>query len=281
MSRDQARERVWSHVVWGPFRKAEVGFDSTGKVPMVEVNELELTYPNGHCALQSVNLQISAGEFVFLVGSTGSGKSSLLKLFYRELVPTRGALFVGGVELSDLTRRQVPYLRRRIGVIFQDFRLLPQKTAAENVAYALEITGAARRRIPARVAQALELVGLSDKAKRLPGQLSGGEQQRVAIARALVNEPRLLLADEPTGNLDPDSTWDVMQILSLVQNQGTTVVVATHNQQVVDLMQKRVLVMKRGHLIHDLARGSYRLDARVDEQALPEEPLMLVGSDTP
>ena len=245
---------------------------------MVEVNDLELTYANGHCALQSVNLKIESGEFVFLVGSTGSGKSSLLKLFYRELLPTRGSLVVGGVELADLTRREVPYLRRRIGVIFQDFRLLPQKTAAENVAYALEITGTAKRRIPAKVAQSLELVGLSDKAKRLPGQLSGGEQQRVAIARALVNEPDLLLADEPTGNLDPDSTWDVMQILSLVQNGGTTVVVATHNQQVVDLMQKRVLVMKRGHLVNDLARGSYRLDGRVQE-ASDEPSLILVGAD--
>lgn len=229
---------------------------------MIEVTDLELTYPNGHRALRQVNLRVAAGEFVFLVGSTGSGKSSLLKLFYRELRPTSGALWVGGCDLSELRRWEVPYLRRRIGVIFQDFRLLPQKTAAENVAYALEITGAVRRRIPARVAQSLELVGLADKAKRLPGQLSGGEQQRVAIARALVNEPSLLLADEPTGNLDPDSTWDVMQILSTVQNSGTTVVVATHNQQVVDLMQKRVLVMKRGHLVHDLARGSYQLGAK-------------------
>lgn len=249
---------------------------------MVEVNDLELTYANGHCALQSVNLKIDAGEFVFLVGSTGSGKSSLLKLFYRELKPTRGSLVVGGIELADLARREVPYLRRRIGVIFQDFRLLAGKTAAENVAYALEITGTAKRRIPSRVAQALELVGLSDKAKRLPGQLSGGEQQRVAIARALVNEPSLLLADEPTGNLDPDSTWDVMQILSLVQNSGTTVVVATHNQQVVDLMQKRVLVMKRGRLVNDLARGSYRLDGHPigNEGGSPDEPTMaLAGAE--
>jgi cell division transport system ATP-binding protein len=265
--------------MWGPFKKIELDFVSSPEVPMVEVNDLELTYPNGHCALQSVNLKIDAGEFVFLVGSTGSGKSSLLKLFYRELMPTRGSLVVGGVELGDLSRREVPYLRRRIGVIFQDFRLLPQKTAAENVAYAMEITGASRRRIPAKVAQSLELVGLADKAKRLPGQLSGGEQQRVAIARALVNEPSLLLADEPTGNLDPDSTWDVMQILSLVQNGGTTVVVATHNQQVVDLMQKRVLVMKRGHLVNDLARGSYRLDGRRDSRAAEEPSLMLVGGD--
>lgn len=248
---------------------------------MIEVNSLELTYPNGHPALREVNLKIQAGEFVFLVGSTGSGKSSLLKLFYRELTPTGGSVAVGGVELADLERREVPYLRRRIGVIFQDFRLLAGKTAAENVAYALEITGTSKRKIPSRVAQALELVGLADKAKRLPGQLSGGEQQRVAIARALVNEPSLLLADEPTGNLDPDSTWDVMQILSLVQNGGTTVVVATHNQQVVDLMRKRVLVMKRGHLVQDLARGSYQLDGTLGGGAVEDSPLLAAGGETP
>ncbi len=267
--------------MWGPFQRSELAFDASGKVPMIEVTDLELVYANGHRALQNVNLKIEAGEFVFLVGSTGSGKSSLLKLFYRELQPTQGSLMVGGVELADMSRREVPYLRRHTGVIFQDFRLLPGKTAAENVAYALEITGASRRRIPAKVAQSLEMVGLADKAKRLPGQLSGGEQQRVAIARSLVNDPSLLLADEPTGNLDPDSTWDVMQILSQVQNGGTTVVVATHNQQVVDLMQKRVLVMRRGHLVNDLARGSYRLDGRASEGPEAEPSLLLVGADAP
>ena len=265
--------------MWGPFKSAEFVFDSSGEVPMIETCDLELTYQNGHCALREVNLKIAAGEFVFLVGSTGSGKSSLLKLFYRELQATGGSVMVGGVELGDLTRKEVPYLRRRIGVIFQDFRLLGNKTAAENVAYALEITGTSKRRIPGRVAQSLELVGLADKAKRLPGQLSGGEQQRVAIARALVNEPSLLLADEPTGNLDPDSTWDVMQILSLVQNGGTTVVVATHNQQVVDLMRKRVLVMKRGHLVQDVARGAYCLDGSLGGAGLEEPSLVLTGGD--
>lgn len=244
------------------FRRPELQLNTSPEVPMIDICDLDLVYSNGHHALHGVNLQIARGEFVFLVGTTGSGKSSLLKLMYRELVPSSGSVVVGGVELGDLARRDVPYLRRSIGVIFQDFRLLANKTAAENVAYALEITGTPSRKIPSRVAQVLDLVGLSDKWKRLPGQLSGGEQQRVAIARSLVNEPSLLLADEPTGNLDPDSTWDIMQILSRVQNSGTTVVVATHNQQVVDLMRKRVLVMKRGHLVHDLARGAYRLDGR-------------------
>ncbi len=265
--------------MWGPFKTAEFVFNSSGDVSMIEACDLELTYPNGHCALREVNLKIATGEFAFLVGSTGSGKSSLLKLFYRELQPTGGSVMVGGVELADLARRDVPYLRRRIGVIFQDFRLLGNKTASENVAYALEITGTSKRRIPGRVAQALELVGLADKSKRLPGQLSGGEQQRVAIARALVNEPSLLLADEPTGNLDPDSTWDVMQILSLVQNGGTTVVVATHNQQVVDLMRKRVLVMKRGRLVQDVARGAYCLDGSLGGGGLEEPSLVLTGAD--
>jgi cell division transport system ATP-binding protein len=248
--------------VWSFFDRPELELDTSGQVPMIDICDLDLTYANGHQALYHVNLQIAHGEFVFLVGTTGSGKSSLLKLLYRELAPSSGSVLVGGIDLGELARSQVPYLRRSVGVIFQDFRLLGNKTAAENVAYALEITGTAKRRIPSRVAQVLELVGLSDKSKRLPSQLSGGEQQRVAVARALVNKPSLLLADEPTGNLDPDSTWDIMQILSRVQNSGTTVVVATHNQQVVDLMRKRVLVMKRGYLVHDLARGAYRLDGR-------------------
>lgn len=248
--------------MWSFFRRPKLDLDTSGEVPMVDICELDFFYDNGHQALHQLNLQIQKGEFVFLVGSTGSGKSSLLKLLYRELKPSAGSLLVGGYDLRELSRSEVPYLRRGVGVIFQDFRLLDGKTASENIAYALEITGTPKRKIPSRVAQALELVGLSDKAKRLPSQLSGGEQQRVAIARALVNKPSLLLADEPTGNLDPDSTWDIMQILSRVQNSGTTVVVATHNQQVVDLMRKRVLVMKRGYLVHDLARGAYRLDGR-------------------
>ena len=248
--------------MWGFLKSPEINLDTSGQVPMVDICELDLIYPNGHQALHNINLQIDKGEFVFLVGSTGSGKSSILKLLYRELHPSSGSVLVGGLDLGELARQEVPYLRRSVGVIFQDFRLLGNKTAAENVAYALEITGTPKRKIPSIVAQVLELVGLSDKSKRLPSELSGGEQQRVAIARSLVNKPSLLLADEPTGNLDPDSTWDIMQTLSRVQNSGTTVVVATHNQQVVDLMRKRVLVMKRGHLVHDLARGAYRLDGR-------------------
>ncbi len=225
--------------------------------PIIEMHNLSLVYPNGVRALQDIDLVVGRGEFVFLVGHTGSGKSSLMKLIYREHDPTTGAVFVDGHEISDMKRSQIPFLRRQIGVIFQDFRLLSHKTAFENVAYALEVTGASRHDIPRKVVKALTLVNMREKADRLPGELSGGEQQRVAIARALINDPIILLADEPTGNLDPDSSWDIMQILSKVNSRGTTVLVATHNQQMVDVMQKRVLVMERGIMLHDLERGRY------------------------
>ena len=225
--------------------------------PIIEMHNVSLVYPNGVRALQEIDLLVGRGEFLFLVGHTGSGKSSLMKLIYREHDPSTGAVFVEGHEISDMKRSRIPALRRRIGVIFQDFRLLSHKTAAENVAYALEVTGASRDEIPRKVVKALTLVNMREKSDRLPGELSGGEQQRVAIARALINDPVILLADEPTGNLDPDSSWDIMQILSKVNARGTTVLVATHNQQMVDVMQKRVLVMQRGHLLHDLQRGSY------------------------
>ncbi|MEW6279355.1 MAG: cell division ATP-binding protein FtsE [Candidatus Eremiobacterota bacterium] len=242
---------------WAPKRRNPDHDDS-----MVEMHGVNLVYPNGFHALHDIELLVGRGEFVFLVGTTGSGKSSLLKLVYREHQPRTGAVYVDNEEVTDLKRSRIPYLRRKIGVIFQDFRLLPNKTAWENVAYALEVTGARRRTIPQKVARVLELVGLLEKRKRMPSQLSGGEQQRVAIARALVNEPILVLADEPTGNLDPESSWDIMQILSRVNSEGTTVMVATHDQQVVDVMKKRVLVMRGGRISDDLARGSYAVAPR-------------------
>ncbi len=228
---------------------------------MIELLRVGLTYPNGFKALEDVNLTVQKGEFVFLVGSTGSGKSSLMKLVYRELEPTSGAVYVDGADLADLKKSQLPYLRRKISVIFQDFRLLPNKSAYDNVAFALEVTGTPRRQIPSRVSQALEMVGLSEKAQRLPGQMSGGEQQRVAIARSLVGKPTILIGDEPTGNLDPESSWDIMQTLSKVNSTGTTVVIATHNQQIVDTMRKRVLVMQKGRLLRDEEGGRYYVDA--------------------
>ena len=225
--------------------------------PIIEMNNVSLIYPNGTRALNRVDLSIGRGEFVFLVGQTGSGKSSLMKLIYRENDPTLGLVFVEGQEISEIKRSQIPYLRRKIGVIFQDFRLLGHKTVFENVAYALQVTGASRSVIPRKVTKALTLVNLREKAERLPSQLSGGEQQRVAIARALINDPVILLADEPTGNLDPDSSWDIMQILTKVNDRGTTVLIATHNQQMVDVMQKRVIVMQHGEIVQDVDRGMY------------------------
>ena len=225
--------------------------------PIIEIHDVSLIYPNGTRGLRDINLSVNRGEFVFLVGHTGSGKSSLIKLIYRENDPTTGAVFVEGQEVSDMKRSQIPFLRRRIGVIFQDFRLLGHKTVFENVAYALQVTGTSRYVVPRKVNKALTLVNLQDKADRLPNQLSGGEQQRVAIARALINDPVILLADEPTGNLDPDSSWDIMQILSKVNMHGTTLIVATHNQQMVDVMQKRVVVMNHGEVVRDLEHGKY------------------------
>lgn len=229
--------------------------------PIIEMHNLSLIYPNGTRALNQIDLAINRGEFVFLVGHTGSGKSSLMKLIYCENSPSTGAVFVEGGEISDLPRSKIPFLRRRVGVIFQDFRLLSHKTVFENVAYALQVTGASRSIIPRRVTKALTLVNMREKADRFPNQLSGGEQQRAAIARALINDPIILLADEPTGNLDPDSSWDIMQILSKVNARGTTVIVATHNQQMVDVMQKRVIVMQRGQISSDIKRGMYFQEA--------------------
>ncbi|MDO5295168.1 MAG: cell division ATP-binding protein FtsE [bacterium] len=228
---------------------------------MIQMHNVSLIYPNGTRGLNSIDMTINRGEFVFLVGHTGSGKSSLMKLIYREHDPTTGAVYVEGIEISDMKRSQIPFLRRRIGVIFQDFRLLGHKTVYENVAYALQVTGTSRYVMPRKVTKALTLVNLQDKADRFPNQLSGGEQQRVAIARALINDPIILLADEPTGNLDPDSSWDIMQILSKVNVSGTTVVVATHNQQLVDVMQKRVIVMNRGEMVQDVEHGKYAISA--------------------
>ncbi len=251
----------WKNLLSPAMRRPKAEYEDS----MVELHGINLVYPNGYQALHEIELLVRKGEFVFLVGTTGSGKSSLLKLLYREQEPKNGSVYVDNQDVGELRRSEIPYLRRKVGVIFQDFRLLREKTAWENVAYALEVTGARRREIPRKVARVLELVGLLSKRKRMPGQLSGGEQQRVAIARALVNEPRLLLADEPTGNLDPDSSWDIMQILSRVNAEGTTVLVATHDQQIVDTMRKRVIVMRQGRIAEDLERGNYTVAQRATQ----------------
>ena len=221
--------------------------------------DVKLVYPNGVHALSDINLQINRGEFLFLVGSTGQGKSSILKLIYREVRPTGGDVTVDGRPLSRLPESQVPFLRRKVGVVFQDFKLLQQKTVWENVAYALQVTGASSRDVMRRVPRALELVGIAHKSKMFQHELSGGEQQRTAIARSLVNNPLIMLCDEPTGNLDPETSSEIMALLARINAKGTTVVVATHNQASVDRMRRRVVRLIHGRIAHDEERGRYHV----------------------
>jgi len=211
-------------------------------------------------ALDDVSIEIGRGDFVFLVGSSGSGKSTFLKLVLREERPTSGDLFVAGRHLNRLSNWRVPLLRREIGAVFQDFRLLPNKTVFENVAFALQVIGKSRHDITATVPEVIELVGLAGKEKRLPHELSGGEQQRVAIARAVVNHPPILLCDEPTGNLDPGTSVGIMRLLDRINRTGTTVLMATHDDEIVDQMRKRVIELKGGHLVRDQDRGVYGLE---------------------
>lgn len=229
---------------------------------MIQLQDVTVEYPTDRVALRDVSLRIEKGEFVFLVGSTGAGKTTLLKLIYREEVPTAGKVIVAGRNLTSLSPRDVPYLRRQMGVVFQDFGLLPNKTVFENVAFALRVIGAGRREIRRKVPAALELVGLMRRCDGLPAQLSGGEQQRVAIARALVNDPPVLIADEPTGNLDPDTSIGIAEILAHVNLRGTTVLVATHDKLIVDRLRRRVVELDRGRIVRDEAQGSYTGEAR-------------------
>ncbi len=208
-------------------------------------------------ALDGVSVSVEKGEFVFLIGPSGSGKSTFLRLLLREDVPTRGSIFVSDMDVAKLPRRRVPKLRQRIGCVFQDFRLLPNKTVGENVAFALEVIGKSNATIRKVVPEVLEMVGLGGKADRLPHELSGGEQQRVAIARAFVNRPPLLLADEPTGNLDPDISQDIMLLLERINRTGTTVVMATHDHAIVDSMRRRVVELQLGQVVRDESRGVY------------------------
>jgi cell division transport system ATP-binding protein len=214
----------------------------------------------GDVGLDRATFTIDRGEFVFIVGSTGSGKSTVMRLLIKELEPTDGTIRVAGHDLSEIGRRRVPFFRRNIGVVFQDFKLLPSRTVYDNVAYALQVTGGTRRDIRDKVPDILRLTGLSTKLHNLPHQLSGGEQQRVSIARAFVNHPPLLLADEPTGNLDPDTSIDIMRLLYRINRTGTTVLVATHDQTMVDRMRRRVLELRDGRLVRDEAAGRYTRD---------------------
>lgn len=226
-----------------------------GGKSMIHMEDVGLVYPDGTRALRSIDLHVERGEFVFLVGASGSGKSSLLGLVYRENVPTSGRVVVAGQDVARLPSSRVPYLRRQVGVVFQDFRILPEKTVWENVGFALDVLGASRREKHNKVSISLELVGLSDKGDAFPDQLSGGEQQRVSIARALVNAPPVLLADEPTGNLDPDISWDLVQLLDNISQRGTTVVVGTHDKYIVDRMQRRVVNLVQGTIVRDAKHG--------------------------
>lgn len=224
---------------------------------MIEFSNVSKRYENGTKALENVSLNIDRGEFVFIVGSSGAGKSTLIKLMLREEKPTSGIIHVNGFNLNKIKRRQIPKFRRTLGVVFQDFRLIPYMTAYDNVAFALRVTNVSSRDIRRRVPYVLGLVGLASKARIVPDKLSGGEQQRVALARALVNKPSILLADEPTGNLDPKNSWEIMMLLDEINQSGTTVVVVTHNREIVNAMHKRVVTMKRGVIISDEEGGEY------------------------
>ena len=224
---------------------------------MIEFKNVNKTYDTGTEAVHNANFTIEKGEFVFLVGSSGSGKSTLIKLILKEEDPTSGTIVINGKDTTFLKQNRVPYLRRSMGVVFQDFRLLPDKTVYENVAFAMHIVKATPKHIRRQVPMVLALVGLSGKAKVYPNELSGGEQQRVALARALVNNPSMIIADEPTGNLDPDTAWDIMNLLNEINARGTTVVVATHAKDIVDKMKKRVIHIQNGNIIRDDKKGGY------------------------
>ncbi|MCR5098080.1 MAG: cell division ATP-binding protein FtsE [Lachnospiraceae bacterium] len=218
---------------------------------MIKLEHVSKTYEAGVQAITDVNLHIRPGEFVFIIGATGSGKSTIIKLLQKELTPTHGKIIVNGRDIAKITRKQIPKFRRNIGVVFQNFRLLPDRNVYENVAFAMRVVEAPKREIKKRVPQMLSLVGLAHKYRSLPKQLSGGEQQRVAIARALVNEPKILLADEPTGNLDNQHAWEIMRLLEEINERGTTVVVVTHNMDFVRQMNKRVITIKKGVIVSD------------------------------
>lgn len=227
---------------------------------LIELKGVTKKYKRGSTALKDLSVSINQGEFVYLVGPSGAGKSSFIKLLYREETATKGTIKVGEFELTKLKARQVPILRRNIGVVFQDYKLLQRKTVYENVAFAMEVIGSKRKDIKKRVPEVLNLVGLKHKARSFPEELSGGEQQRVAIARAIVNNPKLLIADEPTGNLDPEIALEIMQLLERINLQGTTVIMATHNSVIVNTMKHRVLAVEEGRLVRDQEEGDYGYD---------------------
>ncbi|BEP28455.1 cell division ATP-binding protein FtsE [Helicovermis profundi] len=224
---------------------------------MIKLERVSKKYKNGTYALQGVSLNIKKGDFVFFVGPSGAGKSTLVKLLLKEENVTSGKIIVDKKDVTHIHNRRIPFLRRKMGVVFQDFRLLPNKTVYENVAFAMEIIEASHRDIRSQVPMILSIVGLSDKQKSYPSQLSGGEQQRVSIARAIVNNPPILIADEPTGNLDPENSWEIMKLLKSINRRGTTVIMATHDKEIVDIMKQRVVELKKGRILRDEEKGGY------------------------
>lgn len=224
---------------------------------MILMEDVHKVYPNGVTALNGINVEIKQGEFVFIVGQSGAGKSTFIKLMYREEKPTKGKIIINDINLNQMKESRVPYLRRQIGVVFQDFKLLPKLTVYENVAYALEVIEESPRMIRSRVMEVLDEVGLKNKARMLPAELSGGEQQRVSIARAIVNRPKIVIADEPTGNLDPETSWGIMRTFEEINDKGTTIIMATHSKEIVDSFKKRVIAIEDGVIVRDEQRGEY------------------------
>ncbi|HFR3369844.1 TPA: cell division ATP-binding protein FtsE [Streptococcus suis] len=227
---------------------------------IIEMKDVSKKYGNGTTALRGVSVNVEAGEFTYIVGPSGAGKSTFIKLLYREEKLDKGSLKVGKFDLAKIKKRDVPFLRRSVGVVFQDYKLLPKKTVFENIAYAMEVIGEKPRNIKKRVMEVLDLVGLKHKIRSFPNELSGGEQQRIAIARAIVNNPKVLIADEPTGNLDPENSWEIMNLLERINLQGTTILMATHNSQIVNTLRHRVIAIEDGRVVRDEAEGEYGYD---------------------
>lgn len=224
---------------------------------MITMKDVNKTYANGVTALNSINITIDQGEFVYIVGPSGAGKSTFVKLMYREVKPSDGTITINGMDMGSIKEKKVPYLRRDIGVVYQDFKLLSKLTVYENIAFALEVIEESPKLIRKRVMDVLELVGLKNKARFIPDELSGGEQQRVSMARAIVNHPKVVIADEPTGNLDPDTSWEIMRIFEEINAKGTTLIMATHSKEIVNTMKKRVIAVEDGLIVRDEHRGEY------------------------
>jgi cell division transport system ATP-binding protein len=248
-------------------------------IPVVEFRDVTKVYDGGSVGVERASLKIGRGEFVFLVGPTGCGKSTCIRLLMKELEPTKGEIDIAGKTLGEIPRSRVPYLRRNIGTVFQDYKLLPNRTVYDNVAYSLQVIGESRQEIRRKVPDILRMVGLSTKLHNLPDELSGGEQQRVSIARAFVNHPPLLLADEPTGNLDPETSIGIMQLIYRINRTGTTVIVATHDKEMVDKMRRRVVELREGRIVRDQQSGLYQHDESTTEFAIRLRGELGVGDE--